>query len=269
VAVLGVYLLFLLIGMYSGQKTFSVETFGPADGALIGCPPVELGARVTIRGDPASNVTARFTIYNPETGETNFEILTGTNGVAKLVFVPASSGNYTWRLSAGKGGYPTIVTRSLGFSLGIMLAVDGLAPSSNILAVPPVNFRARVGDMNSRPVDSANVTFYVDSAAVGSSVTGPKGIAELSSPVAPGAHTWFASACKDGQGGISQTTLFLVGQAAALLIGEVEAAVMNERPQLGGSHPYILAGSATGYPSASMMTSSRALKEKLRLEMMT
>jgi hypothetical protein len=253
--------------MYSGQKTFSVETFGPADGALIGCPPVELGARVTIRGDPASDVTARFTIHNPETGETNFEILTGTDGVAKLV-LPASSGNYTWHLSATKAGYPTIVTRSLGFSLRLMLAVDGLAPFSNILAVPPVNFRARVGDMNSRPVDSANVTFYVDSAAVGSNVTGPKGIAELSSPVAPGAHTWFASACKDGQGGISQTTRFLVGQAAALLTGEFEAAVMNELSQLGGSHPYILAGSATDYPSTSMMTISRALKEKLRLEMM-
>jgi hypothetical protein len=258
VVVLGVYLLFLLVGMYSGQKTFSVEIFGPVDGAQLGCPPVELGARVTIRGDPASGVTARFTIHNRETGEMNFEILTDTNGVAKLV-LPASSGNYTWHVSARKAGYPTIVTRSPGFSLRLMLVVDGLAPSPHILAVSPVTFKARVGDMNSRPVDSANVTFYVDSAAVGSSVTGPKGSAELSSPAAPGGHTWFASACKDGEGGISQTIPFLVGQAAALPTGELEVA----------STFFALIGSATHYPSATMMVSSSALKEKPRLERMT
>ena len=266
--VLGVYLLFLLVGMYSGQDTFSVEIYGPLDGAQLGCPPVKLAARVTIRSNPVSDVTTRFTIHHSVTGETSFDILTDTNGMAEFV-LPASSGNYTWQVSARKLGYPTIATRSPSFSVRLMLVVDGLTPSPFVLAVSPVTFKARASDMNNRPVDSANVTFYVDSAAAGSSVTNPKGIAQSSSPIAPGGHAWFASACKNGQGGISETISFLVGQAAALPTDKPEGEAMKEPSQLGRSYSYTLTGSAIGYPSAIMMTSCSALREKLRIERTT
>lgn len=256
--VLGVYLLFLLVGMYGGQRTFSVEVFGPLDGARLGCSPVELVARVTVRGNPVSDATARFTIHHRETGETSFEIFTDTNGVAELI-LPASSGNYTWSVSVRKLGYPTILSRSAGFSLRLVHVVEGLTPSPFVLAISPVTFKARVSDASSRLVDSANVTFYVDSTAIGSNVASSKGIAELSSSVAPGEHMWFASACKDGEGGISETISFLVGQAAALPTGELEVA----------SIVCALIGSATRYPSATMMVSSSALKEKPTLERMT
>jgi hypothetical protein len=267
-AVLAVYLVFLLIGVFSGQMTFTVKIFGTADGAHLECPPVQLGARVTVRGDPASNVTARFTVRNSGTGEISYDVRTDKSGVAELV-LPVTSGDYVWHVSAVKRGYPTIVSRSTTFSLRLVLVVDGLTPSSNLLAVSPATFKARVRDINDRSVDSANVTFYIDSAAIGSSMSNPKGIAELSHEVAPGMHTWFASACKDDQGGISETTSFLVGQAAALPTDKLETGTMKELSRLGRSYPYTLTGSSSGYPSAIMMMSWSALREKLRIERMT
>lgn len=265
-AVLGVYILFLLVGTYSGQKTFSVETFGPLDGAQLKCSPIELAARVTIRGNPVSDSTARFTLYHLGNSE-SFGILTGTTGMAELV-LPVFSGNYTWEVAVMKTGYPKAVSGSASFSLELALIVDGLAPSPFILAISPVTFKARVSDVNGHSVASANVTFYVDSTAVGSNVTDPKGISKLSAPVAPGRHTWFASAC-DGQGGISQATPFLVGQAAALSSGGLGTAATSELLHLGGSHPWILTRSAPDYPPPIMRASSRALNENPRLESMT
>ena len=71
--------------------------------------------------------------------------------------------------------------------------------------------------MNGRLIQSANVTFYVDSMMIGSNLTGQNGIAQLSKALTMGQHTWFASANKEGEGGISDITLFIVGQLASLV----------------------------------------------------
>jgi hypothetical protein len=64
------------------------------------------------------------------------------------------------------------------------------------------------------------VTFYVDSAMIGSNLTDQSGIAQLSKGLPSGRHTWFASADREGEGGISSTTLFVVGQLASLVSGD-------------------------------------------------
>jgi hypothetical protein len=66
--------------------------------------------------------------------------------------------------------------------------------------------------MKGHLVQSANVTFYVDSIVIGSSLTNQNGIAQLSKALTMGRHSWFASASKEGEGGISEPTLFVVGQ---------------------------------------------------------
>jgi hypothetical protein len=211
VAVLGIYLLFLAVGAHSGQTTMNVDLMNPTEGAQLQSSPVELTTKVTVRGVPLPDVKVRLTIYGSATGEMYFEIVTDAEGVAKFVF-PAWSGNYTWYVTATKEGYPTILSPSNSFSVTLSLVVDGLLPSSRFLAVSPVDFKARVKDMEGHPVESANVTFYVDSTVVGSSMTDPNGIARLSTAVASGEHEWFASADRDGVGGISLTTFFIVGQ---------------------------------------------------------
>ena len=209
-AVIGVYLLFLAVGLYSGQMTIDLEMVGPLNGARLHSSPVELAAKVTIRATPVSDVKVRFTIFRWEKGESTFEIHTNAQGVAQLV-LPASSGNYSWRVSVTKQGYPETLSHWVSFSIELSLVVDGLLPSSQFLAVSPVSFKAKVCDLKGRPVDSARVTFYVDSVVVGSSLTDPKGIAKLSVPVPLGKHVWFASATRDGEGGVSRSVDFLVG----------------------------------------------------------
>lgn len=218
-AVLGVYILFLVIGVYSGQTTMSVEIIDPPDGLQFHSSPIELVARVTVKGLPASDIKATFMIQFEKTGETDIETLTDTEGVARLFF-PAPSGNYTWQVMAVKEGYPTIRSRSSGFSIKTSLLVYGLTPSASILAVSPVSFKARVTDMNNHLVSSANVTFYLDSKMIGWSLTGANGIAVLLSTVNPGSHTWLASAQKGGEGGVSDLTPFIVGQASSLATGD-------------------------------------------------
>jgi hypothetical protein len=214
-AVLGAYILFLVIGVYSGQTTMSVEIINPPDGLQLHSSPVELVARVTVKGLPVSDIKATFMIRFEKTGETDIETLTDTQGIARLV-LPAPSGNYTWQVTAVKEGYPTIRSRSSNFSIKTSLLVYGLTPSSSILAVSPVSFKARVTDMNGHLVSSANVTFYLDSKMIGWSLTGENGIAVLSSTVNPGTHTWLASAHKGSEGGISDPTPFIVGQASSV-----------------------------------------------------
>jgi hypothetical protein len=70
--------------------------------------------------------------------------------------------------------------------------------------------------MNGGLVQAANVTFYVDSMIIGSSLTDQNGIAQVSKALTTGRHTWFASADMEGEGGISDMTLFVVGQLASL-----------------------------------------------------
>jgi hypothetical protein len=219
VAVLGAYVLFFAVGVYSGQTTMSVEIIDPLDGMQLHTSPVELVARVTIRGAPVTDAQARFTILSGSRGEFDVNAVTDSYGVTRLV-LPVPSGNYTWHVSARKEGYPTIASSSSTFSMKLSLVVDGILPSTFILAVSPVNFVAKVTDMSSRPVESANVTFYVDSTVVGSNLTRANGIAKLSTPIDLGIHTWFASATKNGEGGLSAATMFVVGQLASLEIGD-------------------------------------------------
>jgi hypothetical protein len=214
VAVVGVYIMFLLVGVYSGQTTMSVDIISPPDGIAFRSSPVELIARVTIRGVPLANVTTTFTVFRSTTGQTETETMTDSHGIARLTFL-AVSGNYSWQATAMREGYPTIVSPSRNFSVKLLLVVEPLLPSTFILAVSPVAFKARVTDMKGHLVQSANVTFYVDSIMIGSSLTGQNGIAQLSKDLTMGRHTWFASASKEGEGGISDITLFIVGQLAS------------------------------------------------------
>jgi hypothetical protein len=144
------------------------------------------------------------------------ETETDDYGYAKLLF-PARPGNYSWHVTLMLEGYRIIVSNSSSFSVKLLLVVEPLLPSTFILAVSPVNFRARVTGANGFPLQSAEVTFYVDSIVIGSNTTGQNGIAELSTPLNSGRHIWFASASKEAEGGISDETLFIVGQPASLM----------------------------------------------------
>jgi len=217
--VLGIYILFWAVAAYSGQTTMSVDIINPPDGMGFRSSPVDLIARTTVRGVPVSDATARFTIHWTR-GEVNVDTPIDKDGFARLL-LPASSGNYTWHITAIKEGYPKIVSQWSSFSIELTLTVDAISPNPRILAVSPVDFKAKVTDAKGRPVESANVTFYVDSANVGSSLTGRNGIAKLSSQILSGSHMWFASTSKDGEGGISDPILFIVGELASHATGSL------------------------------------------------
>jgi hypothetical protein len=217
-AVVATYVLFLIVGVYSGQTTMNVDIINPMDGVDLRSSPVELVARVTAKGIPLSNVTATFTVTYWKVGRTDTDVDTDGEGIARLLF-PALSGNYTLHVTATKEGYPKIMSRFHSFSVALSLVVEAVSPSTFILAVSPVDFKARVTDVTGRPVQSANVTFYVDSTIVGSNLTGQNGIAKMSKALTMGGHTWFASAGKEGECGLTGTTAFLVGQLASLVTG--------------------------------------------------
>jgi len=221
-AVIGVYLLFLAVGAYSGQTAISIELVNPPDEAKSQSSPVELVAKVTVRGQPLSNVSLTFRIDHSGTEEANFDTNTDTQGMAKITFA-ARSGNYTWMVTAKKPGYPNIKSTWQSFSVTLSLTVDSLLPSSSILALSPVKFKARVTKAGGSPVESANVTFYLDSRKVGSTLTDTHGIARFSSPAEPARHTWFASASKDDEGGISDVTTFVVGSTLAFTVGDSDS----------------------------------------------
>jgi hypothetical protein len=208
--VLVVYLLFIAVGAVAGQTTIGIEIVSPPNGTSVASSPVELVARVTVRSAPLSNVSARFTIRLSTGAEGDFETLTDAQGIARFVF-PAQSGNYTWFVSVISERYPTIVSRHAVFTVKLSLTIAALLPSIRSFAVSPVQFRVRVVDMNGQPVEFANVTFYIDSRRVGSNLTDRNGIADLSWPLNLGQHAWFASASKDGEGGISNPSIFVVG----------------------------------------------------------
>jgi hypothetical protein len=224
--VVGVYILFLAVGVYSGQTTMSVDIIGPPDGMQLHTSPVQLVARVTVRGMPVSNAEARFTVDASTVGESNTDI--DEDGIARLL-VPAAPGNYTWHVTAVKDGYPTIVSRSGSFSVTLSLVVDGLQPSSSILAVSPVGFKVKVSDSTGHPVESANVTFYLDFKDVGSSLTNQNGIARLTATALSGMHMWFASASKEGEGGISGPIQFVVGQLESLVKSDFDGLESSSR----------------------------------------
>jgi hypothetical protein len=217
--VVATYILFLIVGLYSGQTTMSVDMISPPDGATLQSSPVQLVARVTIRDVPLANVTTTFTVFYSTVGHTDTEATTDSEGIARLL-VPAVSGNYSWHVTATREGYPKIMSPSRNFSVNLLLVVEPLLPSMYILAVSPVDFKARVTDMKGSPVQSANVTFYVDSIMIGSNLTSRDGIGLLTKALTMGRHTWYASAGKESEGGISGTTLFVVGQLASVVIGD-------------------------------------------------
>ena len=256
VAMICAYLLFLGIGLYSGRTTMDVDVISPHEGTAFRSSPVQLAASVSIRGNTVPDAKTTFTIYRWETGVSYFENYTDAEGIARLSF-RAPSGNYTWHVAVTKRGYPTILSLSRGFSVTLSLVVDCLLPSHYVLAVSPVSFKARVDNLSGEPVEGANVTFYVDSTAVGLSTTDEKGIAKLSRPVTPGEHEWFASAGKDGEGGISDTTTFSVGESASYTTTEHPSptgVVRQAESSLNGFRD-----SATAYFDASMAGSTSVL----------
>jgi hypothetical protein len=229
VAVLAVYILFLMVAVYSGQTTMTVDIVYPPDGMRSQSSPVQLAVQVTIKGLPVANVTTEFTVSVDGAGESSTYTTTDALGIARML-LPASSGNYTWYVTAEKEGYPTMRSLRSSFSITLSLLVEALLPTSQILAVTPVDFKARVTDANRRPVESANVTFYVDSIMIGSSLASANGIAHLSGPVELGKHVWFASAYSGAQGGVSDPIPFTVGQLASFVSGRLDSVDMPLLP---------------------------------------
>jgi hypothetical protein len=213
--VLAVYILFLAVGVGSGQMTMTVDIVSPPDGASLRRSPVQLAARIAVRGVPLANVTMSFPVIFWEGGSWDFETISDADGIARFTVPVHTSGNYTWHATATKAGYPPITSHSSSFSIDLSLTVEGISPSTFLLAVSPVEFKARVTDMKDQLVESANVTFYVDATNIGSSMTAMNGIAKVSRPLESGIHTWFASATKDEEGGVSGPTMFLVGELAS------------------------------------------------------
>ena len=217
-AVVAVYILFSVIGVYTQTAaTFdavSVEILGPPDGIQFQSSPVELAAIVANQKGPLSNVSAVVTVLSLTTGEAEeLGSATNENGIVKVLF-PAQSGNYTWYVATKMEGYPTILSRPRSFSTKLTLIVDSLYPCSSkyplFLTSGPLNLQVTVTDMNGNPVESANVTFYVNSTKVFYTLTDPRGIATLFWGGIPGRYTWFASASKGGEVGASCLSIFVV-----------------------------------------------------------
>jgi len=218
-AVVAVYTLFLIIGLYtqtaSTLDAVRVEIVSPPEGMQFQSSPVELAAIVTNQRGPLSNVSATITVRSLTTGDAEeLEGATNEQGIVKVLF-PAQSGNYTWYVATNMEGYPTIVSRPRSFSGRLTLIADCLYPcSSRYPLLHPSrysDFLVMVTDMNGNPVESANVTFYVNSMIVYSELTDPRGLATMSwSRIPPGSYTWFATATKDGEVGASRLSTFVV-----------------------------------------------------------
>ena len=101
--VVAIYILFVIVGVYGGQTTMNVDVISPADGAKLPSSPVELVARVTIRGAPVTNVTTIFNVQYRTVGQTDTESKTDNEGIARLL-VPAMSGNYSWHVTSTREG---------------------------------------------------------------------------------------------------------------------------------------------------------------------
>jgi len=254
--VLIVYALFLVVGVYGGQTTLNVDLISPRDKDALHSSPVRLTARVTIRGAPIANVKATFSVIGRTISQMDTDTTTDNNGIATVV-IPVASGNYSWHVTATRGDYPKIVSESRDFSLKLSLVVETLVPSTFVLAVSPVDFKAKVTDLRGQTVQSANVTFYVDSIMIGSSLTGQNGVAEVSKALTNGMHRWYASAFREGEGGLSDLTLFVVGQLASLATGDsvsgssLSVVLKSDEPWLSSFHDI----------RATKMRSSSALNE--------
>lgn len=217
--VAAVYILFLIIGVYTQTAAsfdvVTVEILGPPDGIQLESSPVELAAIVSNQRGPMSNASAWITVLSLRTGEAEeLEAAADEDGIVRVLF-PAQSGNYGWYVATRMEGYPTIVSRPRSFSTRLALIVDCLLQCSS--KYPHLRFggylelQVMVTDTNGNPIESANVTFYVNSAQVYSTLTNPRGIATaVSDRIPPGKYVWFASASKDGEIGVSRLSTFVV-----------------------------------------------------------
>jgi hypothetical protein len=218
-AVVAVYCVFLIVGLYAQTvSTFdgvTLELVGPSDGMQFQSSPVELAAIVTNQKGPLSNVSTTITILSLTTGEGDeLAVATNEDGIAKALF-PAQSGNYTWYVATKMQGYPTIVSRPRYFSTRLALIVDCLNPCSSKIPLlvhgEYLGLQVMVTDMRGNPIESANVTFYLNSAVVYSELTNPRGLATAYwSEMPPGNYNWFATASKDGQVGSSRLSTIVV-----------------------------------------------------------
>jgi len=219
-AVAAVYTLFLIVGLYtqtaSTVDAVSVEIVSPPEGMQFQSSPVELAAIVTNRKGPLFNVSATITVRSLTTGEAD-ELIGATNedGIFEVLF-PAQSGDYAWYVATNMEGYPAIVSRPRSFSTKLALIVECLDPCSPKYG-PLVRhsqyllLQVIVTDVNRNPVESANVTFYVNSIVVYSELTDPRGLARMPwSKIPLGSYTWFATATKDGEVGASRLSTFVV-----------------------------------------------------------
>jgi hypothetical protein len=213
-----VYSLFLIVGMYTQTaSTFGavrLELLAPSDGMRFQSSPVELAAIVTNQKGPLFNVSVTIRVLSLTTGEgDDLEASTNEDGIVRVLF-PAQSGNYTWYVTTKTEGYPTIVSRPRSFSTRLTLNVDCLKSCSSKYPFPLLrgylNLQVMVAELNGDPVESANVTFYVNSMAVYSQLTDPRGIAAMfMTKILPGTYTWFATASKDGEVGVSRLSTFV------------------------------------------------------------
>ena len=215
-----VYSLFLIVGMYAQTASIfgevRLELLAPSDGMRFQSSPVELAAIVTNEKGPLFNVSATIRVVSLTTGEGDeLEASTNEDGIVRVLF-PAQSGNYTWYVTTKTEGYPTIVSRPRSFSTSFStLIVDCVRPCSSKSPVPLsnryLNLQVWVTEANGTPVESANVTFYVNSMVAYSQLTDPQGIATVFwSEIPPGSYTWFAIASKDGEVGASRLSTFVV-----------------------------------------------------------
>jgi len=208
-----VYVFFFIIGLYAQTSAsfdnVNVEILGPPDGMQFQSTPVELVAAVTNQEGPLSNARARITVFSLTTGETEgLTAVTDTHGIARVLF-PAQTGSYSWYVATRPEGYPIMVSRPRGFSSRAELIVDCLTPCSSnyplVLSGEYVDLQVMVKHVNGNPIESANVTFYVNSMQVYSTLTDARGIASMHWDIEPrGTCVWFASASKNDEAGASR-----------------------------------------------------------------
>lgn len=222
--VLGLYLVFLLIGIFGGTTTLTVDLVSPKEMERVR-PPVELTVRVTSRGLPVPNATVRFSVSSLASYQE-----TDAFGTARFLFVPRASANYTWSVIASKEGYPTVLSETHSFSIRLSLSVEPFSPSPYDVKDSPVDFKVRVRDVNMQPVSHANATLYVDGRAIGSDLTDARGLAALRRPVEGGRHMWFASAYKNSESGISSQVTFIVSQEGQVVDSKLWHSKLQRSP---------------------------------------
>jgi hypothetical protein len=216
--VVAVYAIFFIVGLYAQTACIErvrIDILGPPDGMQFQSSPVELTAILANQKGPLSNRSVTITVLSLVTGDAKeLTGATGEDGVVRVLF-PTQSANYSWYVATNIEGYPTIVSRPRSFSARVALNVLCLQLCSSkyplLLHGRYSNLQVMVTDQKGDPVESANVTFYVNSMAVHSDLTDPRGMATAFwSTTLPGDYSWFATASKDSEVGASSLSSFVV-----------------------------------------------------------